>query len=160
MSLRNVLDTLNAALQDSATGLAARAALEAGSANINTDYSFDAWLLSGELQPATGPRVSFAPSGGGATLKLQSEGFRDGDWAIDIFYETFSADPIDIQDNIAVNATALLQVLDTLREYSDAHGGTIAQVREPVGFRFGSFAGISSANGFTCTVTISERGTT
>lgn len=160
MSLPQVLATLDAALQDGVAGLAVKAAALVGVLpNIRTDYVFEKWLLAGEVHTATYPRISYSLGPGAATLMLPNEGFRDGDWNIDINYEFFSSDVTDIQNNIAVHATALLQVLDHLREYSDAHGGTIAQVREPVGFRFGSFSGISSANGFTLTVTISERGT-
>lgn len=162
MSLSQVLSTLDAALQDGVAGLAVKAAALAaaqGLANIRVDYVFEKWLLAGELHPANFPRISYTLAPGVATLMLPNEGKRDADWGIDINYEFFSSDATDIQNNIGIHATAVLQVLDHLREYSDAHAGTIAQVREPVGFRFGSFSGISSANGFTLTVVISERGT-
>jgi hypothetical protein len=163
MSMRQVLATLFAALNDNVTGIAARAAVVAagdGLANVRTDYVIGPWVLSGELHPATYPRISIGPATGATTLMVPPETKRDGEWTFDISFETFDADPINIQDNTATTATALLQVLDTLREYSDAHAGTVAQVREPISFRFGNFGGISSANGFVCTATISERGST
>lgn len=163
MSLRQVLATVYAALEDPGTGLAARAnALEIleGLVDIETAYKFEQWLLSGQMKQAGAPNVSVGPSDGAAMLMLPQESQRDADWRLDIKYETFSADPTVIQNNVATTVTALLQVLDTLREYSDAHGGTILQVREPVGFRFGQFSGASSTNGFTATVVIHERGNT
>lgn len=156
--ITDVIKTLFAALQDPGTGLAARAvALTGVLPNIRTDYRYQPWVLSGELKMAGQPNVAIAPTAGAATLRLPAENARDGEWRLDISVEFFDADPQIIMDNVGVTVAALFQVLDTLREYSDAHGGTVLQVFEPVGLRFGQFAGVSTTNGFTATATIQER---
>lgn len=156
--ITDVIKTLGDALADPVTGLAAKAvALTGALLDIRTDYRFQPWVLSGELKMAGQPNVAIAPTSGAANLKYPQQTMRDGEWRIDISVEFFDADPQTIMDNVGVTVTALFQVLDTLREYSDAHGGTILQVFEPVGLRFGQFAGVSTTNGFTATATIQER---
>jgi hypothetical protein len=159
--ITDVIKTLSDALQDVATGLAVKAvALTGALPNIRTDYVFAPWILSGEMKMAGAPNVAIAPTIGAANLKIPAETQRDGEWRLDISVEFFDADPVTIMNNVGVSVTALFQVLDTLREYSDAHGGTIMQVMEPLSLRFGQFAGASSTNGFTLTATIQERGNT
>jgi hypothetical protein len=159
--ITDVIQTLSDALQDPATGLTAKAnALTGALQNIRTDYFYEKWVLSGQLKMAGQPNVAIAPTAGAANLKIPAQTLRDGEWRLDISVEFFDADPQVIMDNVGIATTALFQVLDTLREYSDAHGGTVMQVLEPVGLRFGQFAGVSSTNGFTATATIQERGNT
>lgn len=159
----DVIKTLGDALADGVTGMGVRAAALAAAAgllDIRTDYRFQPWILSGEMKMAGQPNVAIAPAIGAATLKIPAETHRVGEWRLDISVEFFDADPQVITDNVGIAVTALFQVLDTLREYSDAHGGTIRQVVEPVGLRFGQFAGASSTNGFTVTATIQEESQT
>lgn len=159
--ITDVIKTLGDALAAPVTGMAARAqALTGALANIRTDYFFEPWVLSGQMKMAGAPNVAIAPTIGSASLKIPAETQRDGAWQLDISVEFFDADPQVIMDNVGIAVAALFQVLDTLREYSDGHGGTIMQVIEPVGLRFGQFAGASSTNGFTVTATIQERGNT
>jgi hypothetical protein len=165
MSLRAVLTTVMAALQDPATGLAARATAIAAAEGIaggviSTNFNFERWSLSGQMNPAGMPNVALGLQRGATTLMLPNELHRDGDWALALSYETFAADAPVIEDNITVVAMAAAEVLDRLREYSDAHAGTVMQVREPIGYEFGSFSTVTSDNGFTLNFVVQERSTT
>lgn len=171
MSARKVLTTVRAALEAPGTGLAARAAalalaegLTSGAApnRIRTDFAFVRWILTGQMQTATQPNVSVVPRGWGTELMLPNETHRDGDVPLQISYESFHSDPAEIEDNVTIVAAALAQVLDRLREFSDANAGTVLQVRVPVLFTFGPFAahvGSVASSGFVCALTVHERGT-
>jgi hypothetical protein len=165
MSQRQLLDTLKLALQDGDTGLAAQAqtiAIAEG-LNVRTDFTFDRWALSGKMMPGGGPNVSVTPTGWAANTMLPNEALRDAVGSFNIGYENFSADMGELEDNVSVVATALIRVLDRLREFSDtklpAGSGTVVQVLEAVSFTFGAFGRGATSSGFLCSVNIQERGT-
>jgi hypothetical protein len=160
MSQRQLLDTLKAAVLDTDTGLKAQAdtiAL-AESIEVVTDFALDRWMLSGVMHSAAQHNVSIAPKQWAANTMLPNENLRDAVGIFTISFETFSPDPAVLEDTISVFTTALIRVLDRLREFSDAHAGTVVQVMESVSFAFGAFAGGTAASsGFICTVSIQER---
>jgi hypothetical protein len=122
---------------------------------IRTNLNFVKWKLAGRPQPASGANVMIRPRSWNAELK--QGGTRDGKVAIDIAYETFDADPDAIQENIVLAMAALVKCLDGLRDWSDAHEGTVIDVLGDVQFSIGEFDGPTSS-GFIATVTIEERG--
>jgi hypothetical protein len=89
-------------------------------------------------------------------VKAGDTGHRDAFVDIEIGYEYFGGVLTQIQNNVAIVATALAQVLDQLRAYSDAHAGTIIEVDNSVRYDFGQFAGPTS-HGFIATITVQER---
>ena len=162
MSLKKVLDTIKAAVQDPVTGLQARATAiaTAEALGVVTDFRLEKWMLSGEMKPSGIHNVAIAPANAAANLKLPHETQRDAVHSIVIGFETFSADTSVLEDTVLVFAQAVLQVLDRLREFSDANGGTILQVFETVGMSFGTFTGGgATSSGFTASVNIQERST-
>lgn len=122
---------------------------------IRTNLNFVKWKLAGRPQPASGANVMLRP----LTWDVEQirGNLRDSDVRIQIAYETFDADPDAIQDNITLAMTALVQCLDRLRDWSDAHDGTVVDITEPIAFAIGEFDGPTSS-GFIATVTIRERG--
>jgi len=160
MSQRQLLDTLKAAVLDTGTGLKAQAdaiAL-AESIGVVTTFALDRWMLSGVMKSAAQHNVSISPKSWAANTMLPNENVRDAVGVFNISFETFSADPGVLEDTVSVFATALIRVLDRLREFSDAHSGTVVQVLESVSFSFGAFAGgTATSAGFICTVNIQER---
>jgi hypothetical protein len=123
-----------------------------------TDYRFSAPALDGRMAPTTSPNVSVAELGWDAELKANFNA-RDGLVPLQITYELVDADEDVLLDNASINAEALLEVLDFLREYSDAHGGTIIQVLDRASIRFGYFGEDVPSYGFRCTFTVQERST-
>lgn len=159
MSMAQLLETIDGALKDPSTGLAvAASALADSNAMIRVDFAHVKWALAGTLNDTRGPNVMLRPRRWLPLGKRSDMGHRDADAQIDIGYEYFGGDPIAIQDNIATIATALAQVIDGLRAYSDLHSGTIIEVADPILFEFGQFTGPTS-NGFLATVTLIERST-
>jgi hypothetical protein len=158
VSQRQVLVTALALLQDNGVGLKAKTDALAGqsTATIRSDFNFTKWTLRGPLNPAAAPNVMLRPRSWNPDQKLAVKPDRTSWSEIEIGYEYFGTDPDEIQENITIVATAVAQVLDGLRDYSDAHAGTIADVRDPLQFLFGEFAGPSSA-GFIARATILER---
>lgn len=156
MSQQQILATVQALLEDATEGLAARTtALAAGDARIRSDFHFVPWQLSDRPHPTQQPNVMLRPRQWQPGLRRLTT-IRDAQVAIEIGYEYFGTDAQAIQDNVTLVATALAQVLDGLRDYSDAHGGTVIDVLDPLTFAFGQFSGPTS-NGFLCTVTLEER---
>lgn len=155
--MEQILFTVDGALQDPTLGLSARiAALKGVDDRIRDDVQFKAWAMAGTMTDTRAPNVMLRPRRWLATSKASDTGHRDADAQLDIGYEYFGGDPQHIQDNVALVATALVQVIDELRAYSDATGGTIIDVTDPVLFEFGQFAGPVS-NGFLATLTLTER---
>jgi hypothetical protein len=72
----------------------------------------------------------------------------------------FAADPESIEANVSLAAVALAQVLDGIREYSDATNGSIIDLEgtQPILFQFGEFDGATSS-GFIAAITLTERST-
>lgn len=162
MSLKQVLDTTKDAFSDPVTGLQARAdaVALANALSVVTEYRLEKWMLSGEMKPGGIHNVAIAPANLAANLMLPHESQRDAVYTLAIGFETFSADTSALEDTVLVFSQAVLQVLDTLREYSDAHGGTILQVFETVSISFGTYTGGgATSSGFTASVNIQERST-
>jgi hypothetical protein len=161
MSMRNVLDTVLAALEDNTIGLSAQvAALVAGGAPaVPTTFSYGKWAIRSGLRDARGHSVIVRPSRGADATKLQETHLRDGTQEIEVAAESFAASENALQDAIAVVQTALLMTLDHLVDYSHAHGGTIIEVLDPVSTSYGEFDGAPSGTsaGFVSRITITER---
>lgn len=159
MSMQQVLDTIDGALRDPVIGLsAAVSALADGDERIRADFAHGKWALAGTLNDSRSPNVMLRPRRWLAIAKRNDVGHRDAEAQVDIGYEFFGADVLQIQENIALVATALAQVLDALRQYSDDTGGTIIETVDPILFEFGQYQGPTS-NGFLATITIIERST-
>lgn len=157
MSVPQLLTALNGVLADPVLGLTARTtALAAGDPRIQTAFTYAAWALDGGMRIATRPNVMVRPRLWMPATTRADGGHRDARGRFEIGYEFFGAVLADIQDNVAIVATALAQVLDSLREYSDLHGGTVIEIEDGTQFDFGQFTGPTS-HGFIATVTIIER---
>lgn len=159
MSMPQILATIEGALNDPVLGLSAAAsALADDDARIRVDFLLIKWALAGTITDARSPNIMVRPRRWLAQTKLPDTLHRDAEAQVDFGYENFSSDTQTLQDNIAIVATALAQVIDRLREYSDATGGTIIEVLDPVQYDFGQFAGPTS-HGFLATITLLERST-
>ena len=157
MSMAELLGTVDGALKDPVVGISAKAALLAEeNGAVRIDVAFVKWALAGTMQDTRAPNVMLRPRRWLPTGNLYDTGMRDASAQIDIGYEYFGTDAIAIQDNVVAMATALAQVIDALRQYSDDHGGTIIEVADPILFEFGQFTGPVS-NGFLATITLLER---
>lgn len=156
MSQHQVLATVEALLQDPGAGFqAAFDGLKGGAVvPINATLRFVKWKLAGALQPATVANVMLRPRTWAPQLRQGQ--YRDAQIQLEIGFESFAADPDVLQETITIAAAALMQVLDQLRTYSDAHGGTIIDVIDPTDIQFGEYEGGTSA-GFSATVTLEER---
>jgi hypothetical protein len=158
MSQHQVLALLDDCLKDASVGLAARVAALAPTSLkptlIRTEFNFVPWKLSGVMQRTNVPNAMTRP--GQWHAKLKQAGGRDALSVVQFGVEWFDADAITLQENVTITATALAQVLDGLRDYSDAHGGTVIDVLDPIDFQFGEFTGPTSS-GFLATITIEER---
>lgn len=163
MSARQVLATVRSALQDATTGVAARVttlkAADPSLATVRTDFAFPRWLLSGQMQPASQPNLAVAIESVLTEQKLASLPTRDGEWTVTVGFECFDADAGVIEDSVTTVMLAVCQVLDELREYSDAHGGTILAIQGSLNVRVGPFDGPATSNGFLCRFTLLERST-
>lgn len=158
MSVLQVLATVNGLLADDALGLAERvSALAAGDTpRIRADFTFVPWALESPLKDTRSPNVMTRPRNWRPEVKKGDTAHRDAWVDLEIGYEYFGGVLADIQDNVAIVATALAQVLDSLRAYSDAHAGTVFEVEDSVRYDFGQFAGPTS-HGFIATITVQER---
>jgi hypothetical protein len=158
VSQRQVLVTVLALLQDNGVGLKAKTDALAGqsSSTIRSDFTFTKWALRGPLNPAAAPNVMLRPRLWRPEQKLAAYPDRTSTCLIEIGYEYFGTDADEIQENLTIVATALAQSLDGLRDFSDAHAGSIVDVNDPLEFQFGEFAGPTSA-GFLARATILER---
>ena len=164
MSERQVIATLRAAFADPVIGLGATAAeviaLEGIPAGVVTVvYDFVKWLRGGGLpEAAAGHTISIVPLRSTSTLAIPVESQREGLIPLELTFTTFHSDPAAIEENVLVHAAAVRRCLDKLREFSDANGGTIVQVREPVDIDFG-ISGNATSAGFRARFTIEERST-
>jgi hypothetical protein len=165
MSTTQVIVTLLAALQDPVTGLRPRAQALAEAqvlTAVRFDYTFGKWANEGALQPAGPHVVTVAPRRWVVNQQITGRTDRDAQGTYAIVFECFATDPAEIQDTLTVHATAVAQVLDRLREYSDATGGTVIDIEDPMEFVLGEFpndGGVARACGFRCTITLTERST-
>jgi hypothetical protein len=159
VSMDEILTTADELLKDDALGLSARVLdLAAGDASVRADFAFGKWALAGTMNDTRSPNLMLRPGTWSATAKRSDLGHRDARGQIVLGYEFFGADPLAIQRNVALLATAIAQVIDQLVDYSVATGGTIYEVEDPIDFAFGQFAGPTS-NGLIATITVLERST-
>lgn len=161
MSVFDVIATLRDCLADDTAGLAARVAELAGEAEdepgrIRMDFNFVKWKLGGVPQTTTQPNVMLRPKTWRTQQKRAAQ--RDGLVSLDVAIEWIDGDTDVLQDNITLGAVGLARVLDGLRDYSDAHDGTVIDVLDPIDFLFGEFDGAASS-GFVATIQIEERST-
>jgi hypothetical protein len=157
MSAPQVLATVNALLADEVRGLSVYvAALADGDDAITSAFNYIPWAMEGPLRDSRSPNVMVRPRNWRPEVKKGDTAHRDAWLDLEIGYEYFGGVLVSIQNNVATVATALAQVLDQLRAYSDATGGTIIEVEDSVRYDFGQFAGPTS-HGFIATITIQER---
>jgi hypothetical protein len=161
MSIATVLDTVRDCLADETVGLSSQLSALASDASsdptrIRLDFNVVKWKLGNVAQTSTQPNVMLRPRRWDTQQKRAAQ--RDGLVAIDVAVEWFEADTDVLQDNVTLAATALARVLDALRDYSDAHNGTVIDVLDPITFAFGEFEGPVSS-GFVATIQIEERST-
>lgn len=160
MSVREVIATVRDCLRDDVVGLAPAVTALAGGADkperVRTDFNFVKWKLSGavNLQPTTAPNVMLRPKKWTSDVKQANH--RNGRVFIEVGFEYFDAETDVLQDNITIGAVALARAIDGLRAYSDAHGGTIIDVVDPIQYVFGEFEGPASS-GFLATIELEER---
>ena len=172
MSASQVLTTVLAALTDEATGLAAKAeALKADGTleaelpalnRVRTDYAIVRHSLSDRMQPTGQPTVAVSVRRYMADQQLPPSTGRDALCEMQVACEYVEADQQVIEDSASLTATALLQVLDGLREYSDASGGTVLDLNDQgvgaaVDVQFGRFDGPVQSFGFVARFTVMER---
>lgn len=156
-----VLATTQAAFRDRTSGLAARAAAIADTADlaVRSDFAFGKWALRETLSPTTAHRVVIRPAAGLEEAK-QGTLQRDAVHTLAILIEVFGADEDEIERSLVVIQLAVIQVLDELRDYSDAHDGTVIEIPDAISTRYGEFTGSASlSGGLISTVNIRERST-
>jgi hypothetical protein len=125
---------------------------------VTVVYNFVRWLRSGNLTEASaGHEIAIVPLESTESLEIPGETQRDGVISLELSFTTYSADPLTIEENVFVHAAALRRCLDRLREFSDANGGTVLQVREPVTITFAPAPGTATSAGFRARFTIEER---
>lgn len=159
MSARQVLLTTDALLRDGALGfvatLAALLVASPPTTALQSATNITRLRPRDSMQPTTGPRLSLQLRT--ATADVVQPAQRDGHVELAARYETFEANDETLELQVAYAASALAKVLlDNLRTYSDAHGGTVVDVENPLSFVFGQFDGPVAA-GFIATIVITER---
>jgi hypothetical protein len=165
MSIRQVENTLIALLKDGSLGLAVtveRLAVQVLSPDdadtVRSDFDFNRWTMPGQaVRPATRANVMTRPRRWRPGVVMN--GWREAVAQIDIGFESFKPEQSQQELQIAITATALAAVLDQAEAYSDANGGTILRVQNPLQYTFGYFESPTSA-GFIATVTVDERSNT
>jgi hypothetical protein len=167
----NAINEITALMKHSTLGLTPRVlalAANYGLANIRSDFRYSPWAtLSDQMRVGTQPTISIAPGDGDAEIESIVPGSvsgatRDSNIPIIIGYEFVHNDLQVIQDNVITVAEAVAQVIDKLRDYSDATTKAIIDVESPYRVKFGDYPGGSAtatSSGFRYTVTIRERGT-
>lgn len=161
MSARQVLLTADGLLKDGAKGFVAEftqllidAPPPAG-VLVQSATDVTRKRVRDRMPAATKPRLALTLRSSAADLV--QPGARDGGVGLSVRYETFEANEDNLEFQVAYAASALTKcLLDNLRDYSDAHQGTVVDVATPVTFQFGEFDGPVSA-GFVATISITER---
>lgn len=168
MSLRETVQTIEDLLKDESLGLRPRyesfldaQGLLGQPGPFRSDFNFVKWTLADRARPTTRPNVMVRPRRWVTSLRYSGTPLRDSGDVIEIGFETFSASPDDVQNELIYVATALAQTLDGLREYSDARGGTVIDIASfaegrQLDFEMGAFSGATS-NGFICRFTVNEE---
>lgn len=170
MSASQVLQTVKDAIADEVSGLAVKAealkALDAPAlSRVRTDYNVVPHSLSDRMQPTGQPNVAVSVRRYMADQQLSNAPTRDALAELQVAVEYVEADQQVIEDSASLTATALLQVLDGLREYSDANGGTVLDLSTQgagmqVDVQFGRFDGPVQSFGFVARFTVMERSRT
>ena len=165
MALDDLVDVTKGALQDDAIGLAMmmrELARLKRYTDIETDLTFTEWFLSDRMKPTGKPNVFVVGTGWTPTTvnPVQRSVRREARGQIRLGYEIVRSDPARLQRNVAVAMTAMMQVIDVLRDYSDRVHGTIVGVINPVSFTPGDFPSqggrMPTTYGFTGTLTVLE----
>lgn len=164
MSARQVLKTVDEMAADAAVGfvitLAALIAADPPPVGValRSETEISRRRPQGQMKPATSPQLSFNVTGA-TTTAVQPPFQRDGRVRITARYEVTEADENNLEYQVAYAAAALSKMfVENLRAYSDAHGGTVVEIEDPIQFSFGQFEG-PVADGFLAEITIIERST-
>lgn len=167
MSQRQTLAIVQALLEDESLGL--RATVERLAATLpnaptgdpgplSADFAFYRGALPGVMRPATSANVMLRPVRWVTNPRLGGN-VREGVASIDVGFEMTSASLGDRVDEVALVATALVQCLDGLRDYSDAHaatyGSVIVDVNPGIDFSFADFEG-PNTYGFLARFSVQE----
>jgi hypothetical protein len=159
VSARQVRKTVRALLEDPIIGLSqavAALALEEGVPDMKTDFNFVRGAISGKMLPSGQPNISVDARNWRPEQKVVKPN-RDARVVVDIRAEFTAADPQQLEDQRDLTAIALVKVLDGLREYSDANGGTVVDVDDPYNIDIGTFSGPITSEGILVSATILER---
>lgn len=161
MSARQVRKTVRALLEDPTVGLSqavAALALAEGVDDIKTDFNFVRGSISGKMLPSGQPNISVDARNWRPEQKVVKPQ-RNARVVLDIRAEFTSADQQQLEDQRDLTAIAIVKVLDGLREYSDANGGTVVDVDDPYNIDIGTFSGPITSEGILVSATILERST-
>jgi hypothetical protein len=179
MSMRQVLDTVDALLKDDALGLTATTiAFADGHPEIvgmpgplRADYNFVKWALPGQSMRPTqyAGNVMLAPVDAGDENNGPGGTISENVAIIEVGFETFGASTDDVQNQLMLTYVALRQMLFGtpqrmgLIEYaqqmvSGVRRGTIYEIANPVRFRFAQYESATSG-GWLASITILERST-
>lgn len=159
MSARQVRETAQALLKDPIVGLAqaiASLAISEGVAELQTEFNYVRASLSGKMLPSGAPNIAVRARQWQPDQKLRSPQ-RDSTVTLEVMAEFFNSNPEALEDQMEITAIAVAQVLDGFREYSDANGGTVLDVLDPITFNIGQFGGPVTSDGFVCSATVIER---
>jgi hypothetical protein len=166
MSQREVLATIEALLRDETQGL--RATVESLATSLTDLAPADPGPYSSEFTFYRGQLPGTRPTNGGGNVMLRPTRWqpnsrytgmvqREASASIEIGFECFGMSAADNVNEATLVATALAQVLDRIRDYSDAHKATVVDFvpDSPMDFSFGDFEGPTSY-GFIARFSIRE----
>jgi hypothetical protein len=162
VSARQVRQTVRALLEDSALGLKPSVidlATSEGVSGVSSDFHYVRGHLTGKMQPTGQPNISVDARTWRPEQKVVKPQ-RDSRVVVQIQGEFSSADPDQLEDQRDLTVIALVKCLDGLREYSDAHAGTVLDVEDPYNIDIGVFGGPITTEGVSCNFTVLERSTT
>jgi hypothetical protein len=161
VSARQVRKTVRALLEDPMVGLKPTIIALANTevlSDIVSDFNFVRGALSGKMLPSALPNVAVNARTWNPEQKVVKPQ-RDSRVIVDVSIEFFGADQEQLEDQADLTVIAVVKVLDGLREYSDANGGTIVDVEDPYRISIGQFGGPITTEGFLLSATIIERST-
>lgn len=160
MSARQVLALVDALAADPEMGfvvtLASLIAEDPPVVPLRAETQISRRRPSEQLKPTTVPQLSINLRAA-ATTAVQPPEQRNGRVELSARYECVIADEEILELQVAYAAAALSKMfVEHLREYSDAHDGTVIEIEDPIAFVFGQFEGPVS-DGFVAQITILER---
>lgn len=170
MSMRQVLDTVDALLKDDALGLTATTIAFAAQhpeivgnpGPLGADFNFVKWALPGQaIRPTQyAGNVMLAPVSWNGNTRDPGTTRRDARAVVEIGFECFAGSTDDLQSQLVLVFTALLQVLDRLVDWSvtkinGVPRGPIYEV-DSVTAQWAQYASATSG-GWLATVTLLER---